>query len=105
MLTELLTGGMGLKGLLDAARERKQKQAQAVADAAAMQFSPWSGINVNHLAGKDYSAQDPLSGLAAGGISGAMTGMNIENSKAEQMANKKKAAYYQNLLPPGTGDI
>lgn len=101
MLTALLTGGMALKGLLDAEREKRQKQAQSVADAEAIRFSPWSGINTSNLVGKDYSAQDPLSGLATGGISGAMTGMNIENSQAEQALNKKKAAYYQKLLPPG----
>lgn len=97
----LLAGiGLGVKGLFDSAKEKQQKMAQAQGDASQIQFSPWSGINVNNLAGKDYSAQSPLSGLLAGGLAGATTGINIENALADKGLAKQKANYYASLLKP-----
>ncbi len=93
MLPAILAGLMGVKGLLDANRERQQKLAQSGADASAIRFSPWSGLNVSNLVGKDYSSASPLSGAVQGGLSGGVTGMNIENSMQDQDLRNKLADY------------
>jgi len=102
MLPILAGIGLGLKGLADAEREKRNKQAQAMSDSKAIQFSPWSGLNVSNLVGKDYSSQSPLSALLAGGASGAMTGMNIDNAMADSALAKEKAAYYKSRTPSST---
>jgi hypothetical protein len=93
---------MALKGLFDAEKQKKAKLAQAQADATNIQFSPWSGINVNNLAGKDYSSQGALSGMMTGGLSGVQAGMNIGNALADQSLSKAKAGYYAKLKGPPT---
>ncbi len=93
----LIGGGvMTLKGLLDSESEKRAKLAQAQADAKSIQFSPWSGLNVSNLVGKDYSSQGALSGAMAGGLTGLNTGMNIENSMADAKMRESLADYYKN---------
>lgn len=99
MLQGILAGAGVVKGLLDAESERKRKMAQAGSDAAAIRFSPWSGINVGNLVGRDYSSQDPLSGALAGGASGFQTGANIENASVDKDLAKAKAEYYKSKIP------
>ena len=96
MLPYILGGLMGLKGLFDANSEKKQKLAQATADATTMRFSPWSGINASGLVGKNYSSQNPLSGALAGGLSGASTGINIDNAMADSDFKKQISEHYKN---------
>jgi hypothetical protein len=105
MLLPLLAGGMAVKGIFDAEKQKKQKLAQSKADATNIQFSPWSGINVSNLAGKDYSSQGALSGMMTGGLAGAQTGMNINNALADQGLSKAKANYYSKLQPPTLEEI
>lgn len=100
MLPAILAGLMSVKGILDSARQRREKLAQAGSDAQQIRFSPWSGINVNGLVGKDYTSQSPISGALAGGLSGATAGMNIDNAMADQDLAKQKAEYYKSRIMP-----
>lgn len=99
MVQGILAGVGALKGLLDSEKERRQKQAQAGSDAAAIRFSPWSGLQTSNLVGKDYSSQDAVSSALAGGLSGFQTGANIENSLAENAYNEKLAKYLADKVP------
>lgn len=102
MLPAILAGLMSVKGIMDSARQRREKLAQAGADAQAIRFSPWSGLNVSNLVGKDYTSQSPISGALAGGLSGATAGMNIDNAMADQDLAKQKADYYKSRIMPVT---
>jgi hypothetical protein len=96
MLPLLASIGLGLKGILDSEKQKKEKQAQAMADAKAIQFSPWSGLNVSNLVGKDYSSQGTLSGLVQGAATGYQTGAGIENAMADTDYRKNLSNYYKN---------
>lgn len=90
----------GAKGLFDASRDRQEKEAAAKSDAAAIRFSPWSGLNVSHLVGKSYNPQSILSSMLAGGASGLQTGANIDNAFADSDYRKSLADYYKSKLAP-----
>lgn len=102
MLPLLASIGLGLKGILDSEKQRKEKQAQAMSDARAIQFSPWSGLDASKLVGKDYSSQGALSGLVQGAATGYQTGAGIENSMADTDYRKSLNEYYKNKMPPTT---
>ena len=99
MLPAIAAGVLGLKGLFDSARKQRQQQAQAVADARAIQFSPWSGLDTSKLVGKDYSTPSTLSGLIEGAATGYSTGQNIENALEDQKTRQLKNEFYKSKIP------
>lgn len=101
MLPLILAGAGLLQGLEDAKEAKKEKQAEAVRDAAMIRFSPWSGISADKFAGKNYATPSATTGAIAGAASLGQTGLNIQNSMQDQAFKKALAKYYASKTPYG----
>jgi hypothetical protein len=94
MLPLILAAAGAIKGDEDAQEAARQKQAEAIRDAAMIRYSPWSGIDANKFAGKSYATPSATSQGLAGALSGYQGGADIKNSQADQAYRKQVADYY-----------
>lgn len=79
----LVMGGLGLaKGLMDSGAQRKAEKRNMMANATAIEMSPWTGMNPGMMQG---SASNPLGaalgGAVQGGTMGAMFGQQFGGGK------------------------
>jgi len=94
MLPLLLAGAGLLQGMEDSKEQKKDKQAQAIRDAAMIRYSPWSGISADKFAGNNYATPSATSSGLAGAAALGKTGLNFENAMADQDLAKQMAKYY-----------
>lgn len=101
---EPLFGIAGLvKGYADSKAQEEEQREQAKADAVAIKYSPWSGLNADKLIGKSYHRDSALSGALAGGAAGVQVGNNIANSEADLKYRNAVSDYYKSKTPVTTG--
>lgn len=104
MLPLILAGAGLLQGMEDSKEAKKEKQAEAIRDAAMIRYSPWSGIGADKFAGNSYRTPSATTSGLAGATSFGQTGLNIENSLQDKDFKKKLAAYYASKTPYGMLD-
>lgn len=83
-----LAAGGALKGYLDAQAQRKAEQRNMMANATAIEMSPWTGMNPGIMAA---GARNPLGqvlgGAVQGGTLGAMFGQQFGAKPPVQQKN------------------
>lgn len=111
MLPLLLAGAGLVKGALDAKAQRDAEKRNMMANATAMEMSPWTGMKPGMVGASGGPGQ--LGGALAGGLQGGLTGAMFEgqfkgapeapvatpavqqNSPWPQMASYQNPNFYQ----------
>jgi len=93
-LIAALAAGGALKGYLDSNAQRKAEQRNMMANATAIEMSPWTGMNPGFMAGGPRNQLGSvLGGAVQGGTLGAMFGQQFAGN--EPMADSGTAMLRQ----------